>query len=353
MKDIDFDELDRAVNSLMSTAPGDETPASEDSIAQVVTPVPDTTTIGMDMPQPEVVVSEPPLAPVIHDESELSQTYSPEPAAPAAAPTVRRGRFMDVMSGNRDTKRPQSASMVSREAPVLQPATSLAPAETNPDVQLTQPDEATTEEPAPQDQIAPFIEAPVEEIVTESDEAAPLVSPFLPDAKVEKRPLGRPADAIPAVDLAAELSSAVTEVPAAPVNDSISPNEDAQLPEQPLPAELGSELLSIETASDTITQEVPTTPGAIPQPEMSQPEPAVVPAEPETARAAAVTSIPQQYKVQQPIESAEAPAGAIYDTQPLAHPAKKKPGWLWAVYILVIALVGAGGGAAVYYLGLL
>ena len=65
-------------------------------------------------------------------------------------------------------------------------------------------------------------------------------------------------------------------------------------------------------------------------------------AKPATARAAAVTSIPQQYKVQQPIESAEAPAGAIYDTQPLAHPAKKKPGWLWAVYILVIALVGAG-----------
>ena len=66
------------------------------------------------------------------------------------------------------------------------------------------------------------------------------------------------------------------------------------------------------------------------------------------------TSIPQQYR-EEP-STGDKDNGAIYDTdtyhQPIAHPAKKKSGWMWVVWIVAILLLGAGGGAALYFLGL-
>jgi hypothetical protein len=66
-------------------------------------------------------------------------------------------------------------------------------------------------------------------------------------------------------------------------------------------------------------------------------------------------SIPQQYK-EEP-STGDAKNGAIYDTdtyhhQPLAHPKKKKSGWMWVIWIILILIIGAAAGAALYWAGI-
>lgn len=382
MKDIDFDELDRAVSSLMSNVPKeDSTDAVSADRESVVTLGSDaSSTEEPEVPPTEIATPEPLSAP----ESEATELDAPaeEPEAPtvvtpagvAPPPAARRGRFMDVKHpGAKEINRPAVAGPISRQAPTIEP---LAAVDTTP----AEVEAPTTDQPdplasfQPETPAEPVTEAPaVEEASSEESpdamtesaqeamadvlgDVAPLSSPFLPDAKVEKRPLGRPAEPTPVVDLASELSEDAGDAMAEqPVNDGLSPNKDAQLPEQPLPAELGSELLSIETGADTSALDTPT---ASATPEVAEPvEPAPAPSnEPapkpatETPRSMPV-SIPQQYKVQ-PKKDEDAPAGAIYDAQPLAHPEKKKPVWLWVLAFVAIALLGIGGGIAVYYMGM-
>jgi len=202
-------------------------------------------------------------------------------------------------------------------------------------------------------------EKPVAE--TESEPQAkspeePLASPFLPDAKVEKRPLGSQA---PVAEEAASEAAKTNNSPQeeTPKTDD-APQADTQLPaaaDAKLPAELQSDLMAVEADTHNgmpKTEEVqPMAPVAeekpVPAPSQSAaPAPASVPAP-------GAASIPQQYR-EEP-SSGEKEHSAIYDTdayhQPLAHPAKKKSGWLWVVWIVLILLVGAGIGAALYYLG--
>ena len=174
----------------------------------------------------------------------------------------------------------------------------------------------------------------------------PLSSPFLPDTKVEKRPLGGMA-------LASTGSELMVE------------DENAQLPALPkdvepvLPEELHGDVASI--AADNSTTDP--TKHAEPAPEsraiVKKDAPKVEPKKPavtvaEAAVPSGPASIPQQYK-EEP-NSGDQKNGAIYDTdsyhKPLSHPEKKKSGWGWVLWILVILLVGAGGGAALYFLGI-
>ena len=384
MKDIDFDELDRAVSSLMKTVPEDEkevvTPEDTAPVvtlggggtAMADTPATVTATVSDDVPS-STAQNVPPL----QSEEDLSQVQEPAPATEesvtsAPTPAVRRGRFMDVMPGSRDAKRPQPAAPASRQGVTLQPTgapveteePAVAEATSSATDALTMPDplaltDTSSEDMNPDVSMTEPVEVEAESAATTelAEEAAPLSSPFLPDAKVEKRPLGRPAEAAPTVDLAAELSAASNEPlvgEQALTEDAISPNKDAQLPEQPRPAELGSELLSIETSADTVAS-TPQTTMLEQKPEAAPVAPVSAPTVTEsvTARAMAATSIPQQYKVQPTTENSDAPASAIYDTQPLAHPAKKKSGLFILFAIVAIILIGAGGGAAIYYLGLI
>jgi hypothetical protein len=175
-----------------------------------------------------------------------------------------------------------------------------------------------------------------------------MASPFLPDAKVEKRPLGRPTD--PTEFESTSSSDEISMTPAGIVSDNLSPNPDAQLPEQPLPAELDSKLLDIETSTASLPGES-TAPSSVPVKSNSESSSSSV----GSNKSLSSASIPQQYKVQPKVSDANA-SGTIYDTasyhQPLAHPPKKKPGWLWVVAIILILLLGAAGGAVAYYLGL-
>lgn len=277
MQDIDFDELDRAVSSASAPQAPVTEPSSSDSIA-----------------------------------------VTNRSATPSAPPAARRssGRFMDVVHPSSDMR---SASVPERSAP-REPEAPVATERTTdwPDpldfhgFKLDEPEKAE-ETPAPA-----IIEA-------EPEPAQPLESPFITDAKVEKRPLGA-------------FSTMETSV--------------LSEPEPPLLEAPDEELLTAET------EETPATPESapveetapkeeVPQPVVeSTPEPAPVEAAP-----AGPTSITQQYK-EQP-STADQPSGAIFDTetyhQPLTHTPKKKSGALVIVWILALILVGAGAGAAVYF----
>ncbi len=67
------------------------------------------------------------------------------------------------------------------------------------------------------------------------------------------------------------------------------------------------------------------------------------------------TSIAQQYKAGD--SSGNKDHTAIYDTshypEPLAHPAKKKAGFLWILWIILFLAIGGGGAVALYMLNII
>lgn len=144
MTDFDFDELDRAVNGALGGDPID-TPAVRPEGPQRTAP----------QPEPRDVVVPRPV-----------QT---------AAPAMRRngGRFMDVVHPSSDMR------TRSNEPVNIQP---LAPEKSAGPVESAAP--AT---PAPPN--SPL----TAELEFEETWQAPLDSPFLPDAQVQKRPLGTSA----------------------------------------------------------------------------------------------------------------------------------------------------------------
>ncbi len=328
MKDIDFDELDRAVSSLMGAVPKDE-PKTDDATSSDIPPA--DTAVSSDSPEPAA--------------------SNPQSDAPAAS---KRGRYMDMVRPSaksiHKTVRP---SRVSRQAPSLEPTAVSSPKEDTPEqprrsVALMRSSSSNTAPPEP---------APP---ATSNDEdIRPLTSPFLPDAKVEKRPLGRPASAPSSSEEAPDTEEQAEEPIEEPAKEGLvgfSEDVDAQLPEQPLPAELDSELLSIETGNEyplpgTEAKKEPA-PEPTPAPEdapsqTSSEEPAIEP-----VRTPTVTSIPQQYKVKQ-TKVDDAPSGTIYDAEPLVHVPEKMPAWMTIIGIIGIILLGVAFGVAVYYFGLI
>lgn len=333
MKDFDFEEIDKAVAGALAT----DTPLTGEQLVEepIVTPA----------PAPE------PVREVTPESEKPSET-------PRIAPAARRssGRFMDVVHPSSDMRGrttftpPAAPSAANQTAPVepQKPAGSTS---------STQEDE---------------LEA----------WAKPLESPFLPDAKVEKRPLGGVASSIDIpledllldepdelrieapneprleapdelrleatampdpIDFAAHSSAPAFEIedtgieeqPASePVAGEVAPIEE--LAKSSIHADLAAELESASEKPAEVTPEV--------EPE-TQPEQPVAPVEEPTGP----TSITQQY-TEQP-SSAEAP-GAIYDTeayhQPVVPVVKKKSG-IWVVlWILLLIILGAGAGVVFY-----
>lgn len=257
MQDIDFDEIDRAVSSATGGKTDDAAPTPRDNTVPV-----------------------------------------------KAAPAARRssGRFMDVVHPSSDMRSsPAERSQPRSEEPVA--------------AETPAPTAETTAWPDPLDFHGFKSDDTPEEAETLTPEK-PLESPFLSDAKVEKRPLG----AFSAVESTPAQESPVEEVAA---EEPANPEEEPALLEAP-----ETELL------EATTEETP------------------VETEPAVEEPIGPTSITQQYKEQAPAE--DQTSGAIYDTeayhQPLAHPVKKKSGALVVVWVLVLLLLGGGVGAAVYFI---
>jgi len=355
MKELDFDELDKAVNSLMTNVPKDA--GGQDSDGEKTVTI--TPTLGKD----ETPTFTADGAPVRETSVPVAVPSRPSPASP---PAVRRGgRFMDVVHPSSNMKKSSSVpAPVSRQGATIEPSDSFTPASDKSEPQVPVPTPTKTTEvvapksdwPDPLD-MANFGSSnkegdtkaeqakegtePVsvkDEPLATNDEQSPLTSPFLPDTKVEKRPLGAPMGDIPEPDHAP-----VVTTPGELTTDDPS----SQLPANPkdvepvLPAELHEDLVAIESDA------------TIPEKESKvEPKPSLVTTPSETPTGP--TSIAQQYR-EEPSTS-DKNSGAIYDTdtyhQPLAHPPKKASGWLWVLWIVLILVVGAGIGAGVYMLHL-
>lgn len=370
MKELDFDELDRAVSSLMSDTTG-STPDSETPKEKTLDIPSSTSTASapsFDALQPDIV------------KKAITQPVDDDKPVVSAAPAIRRssGRFMDVVHPSSDMKQPTPPKMTTRQGVNISPTPSplavpsTASKVTNGDTakERESTDDATHNWPDPLDMsesqpvdsepdTAPDI-APTNLV---EEDKAPLTSPFLSDAKVEKRPLGGAVTTVQPSETSADTATGSPEQGAI-VADGASP-EDQEISnpidfEAPLPEELQSNLVAIESGeAETVTPETPsaaTVPvvaekQAVPEP----PAKALIPdhfADENAPKGPA--SIAQQYK-EEP-KTGDQTNGAIYDTEayhkPLAHPAKKSSGWLWIIWIILILAIGAGIGAALYYLGI-
>lgn len=421
MKDLDFDELDRAVNSLMSNVSDLDTPKPEEAEKEKTLEI--TPSQGGDSPATPPSAPVAPAAPVKPAEKKPAPATTPaaKPAPPRSPLAARRpGRFMDVVHPSSSMKSSAPARpAVSRQGVTISPSPAASkplekPTEPlRPEPQATKPEPMTDEakpdvasrppeEPEAHSHHAPvsdwpdplemadFKDEPTKEETPKTleseapkemaqksqseeeekprEEPTPLTSPFLADAKVEKRPLGGgntdPADTddelgrAPAFGAKADTDLALAD-----------PN--AQLPAAPsdvepeLPEELQGDLVAIEadttthrkpeekSEAHTQTEEVEKAPDASPKEKTTPPWVAAAPDE-EKPLPAGPTSIAQQYR-EEP-STGDQDSGAIYDTdtyhQPLAHPAKKKPSWLWIVWIILILALGAAAGAGLYLLGI-
>ena len=293
MSDIDFDELDRAVNSLISNAPSPETssPVAEPVLAPTQEP---------SVAEP-IVISQPVLAPA----------PIAAPAAPAGGqPTINAslagqrssGRFMDVIHPSADMRSNPAAPNVQR--PNLTPMT--------PTMSMQ------SVAPAAQNNMVSF------------EEPKPLESPFIAGAKVEKRPLGAFSGQAEPAPVELSPSGEVIEKPV----DAPEPPTNEEGFSSVLPEELQSDLLKIESGN-VATPEV-----------VTEPEKPAFEKDPNTP-----ASIVQQYKEKE--SKPEVRPGSIYDTS-VYHKApsvdgKKKSGWLWVLWIVLLLAVGVGAGAVTYF----
>lgn len=365
MKELDFDELDRAVSSLMSDTT-DSTPDSETPKEKTLD-IPSSASAApapsFDTLQPDVV------------KKAIEQPVDDDKPVVNTAPAIRRssGRFMDVVHPSSDMKQPTPPKATPRQGLTISPTPlPLAVPSSAPEVATTDApkgrestDDTTHNWPDPLDvsKSQPVDSEPdtTSTNLVEEDKA-PLTSPFLSDAKVEKRPLGGAATTVQPSETPTGTASDSPEQDTI-VADGASP-EDQGISnpidfEAPLPEELQSNLVAIESGeAETVVPEAPvaaTAPAAEKQPAAEHPAKALIPdhfSDENIPKGPA--SIAQQYK-EEP-KTGDQTNGAIYDTEayhkPLAHPAKKSSGWLWIIWIILILAVGAGIGAALYYLGI-
>jgi hypothetical protein len=405
VKDIDFDELDRAVSSLLTNK--DEPTAIDASAGGASAPVPQDPSV--DMPAPAEAPQEKPETPAAPANPPKATQAASKPATTTGEtafnlPTRSTGRFMDVVHPssdmatntsttqptptlgrklqplNKDVK-PEATATGAEVSPTTAESTESIISEGAPSVAPDAPPPAATVWPDPLD-VHGFkddLDAPASPAAV--DTPADVSSPFLSDTKVEKRPLGAYADQAaqkaanddtPATTPKANAES-TTDAKAEPVADTKAselegaklPIDDPTIPKppeqpEPLPPEFDSALIAVESGDRTEDEES--------RNEDEEPDknsdvddkktilvkngdkdddmklaPSPLPV--------ANMSIPAQYK---PVERSSADAeGHVFDTKdyhtPIAMTSKKKSSaGLWILFcVLLVSIVG---GMAYWYL---
>lgn len=405
MNDIDFDEIDRAVNSVISSLPSKDNQPTQ---------VPEQKDNNQEEPK-------------IVNRFTMINKQPERTAAKSLVGSRSVGRFMDLVRPKSNDQKDQEASN-----PVINTAKQEAPKD-----QILDTSRIDTEEAGPADNQQSGQDSKVDlidyremvekseemfardaqslaqeaaDVNTSTDESKPsqenniqniqkpsevLDSPFIPNTKVEKRPLGA---------FSVEQSPADTEENKEPeshvenVRTFGLPGQNENM-ESPLPPELQDDLLSIESsedlpdskvigdtdlAMDDHAEEAPVqnTMDSKQEPENEQDvqsqtienvqqsateasssekketiKPEARPAisgEASDYRPASPTSITQQYR-EQP-RSDEPKNVPIYDTEAyhksLVSPMQKKPSWMIALWIIGLLLLGIGVGALVYMVAL-
>lgn len=343
MKDIDFDELDKAVNSLMggvrpksakdedqvntlsinTTLKDDEKPEYE-KLDKVASKIGDEALTPDDEQEkvenlPSLPDSEPEPKPEPEPDTESKVESKPvvdEPpvkSEPPASPAVKRpstGRFLDMVHPSADMRgsSQSSVSVPSRSTPVA----SHLPKPSKP--------------PVP------------------SSPAALSQSPFLPDAKVEKRPLGGEpptGDAEPDED---PVSPPVdTPEPADEIVETTAINND----EKKVDDGSGDEQRPLDPTTFDVE-------AAMQERKLQSIEAAEAtePAPPKSLQA--VESADTGKTVQNIVDEPVTKAGSIYSVeeyhQQVAHPAKQKSGWTIVVIIIVIIVLAAAAAGGAYFM---
>lgn len=298
MSDFDFDELDKAVTGAL----GDPTSSSE--------------------PVQEASNS---TSQQVEDRPSVTNEQRPAPRSAVVPAANRGGRFMDVVHPSSDMRSPApSQSEAASSQPqsmglprIPKPPTFYAAGASRPAVEYS---------PAVQDDSSN----------EPADWSKPLDSPFLPDAKVEKRPLGGTGSDFDLSSLPLALEEETQELLEAPEEELLL--EATTMPD---PIEFAAQ----QPTKDETPSEEPVELEPVPSQVASTKPSGPAPEEPSTPIA-----ITQQYKEK---ESTEQESGAIFDTesyhQPLVKPPKKRSGAWTILWILLLVLLGAGVGVACYF----
>ncbi len=300
MQDLDFEELDKAVNSLMPS------PSDNNSNKPAIS---------------------------VNSDTPIVNNKNPTRSQPAikTVPGIKSmdrpstGRFMDVVH-------PSSDMRASLNVPQRSLSPSLAPQPTTPIANNLLIEEKPVDKPvvpvSNKENWAglPNYQSPVSNTPSES--------PFLPDTKVEKRPLGafsndnKPNEPVVEATIV-EGKDVNRDWAEAPKIES--PANTASEVESDIPAELDSSILNIEANSSTHKNDVDMNNNPL-------------------SYTSSATSISQQYKEK---SSSDKPVnGSIYDTSSYntttSKPANKKSSWMMIIWILILLVVGIGAGLAFY-----
>ncbi len=404
MTELDFEELDKAVHTLMGDLDTSKrNPALDDPEVKVVTlssPA-DEKAATSAVPAADPNTMSAPVKPMNTAVESTAPTAGSSPASASLA-VKRRGQFMDVIPPTASSKAP--VAPVSRQGTTLQPTTEIKPEAPSPaeptldpftiagldlemestgtgtpppvhdeakEVESVPVDEPVKSEwPDPIDMAAPLADEEATEIadmkraelgdaageenapelpadivdeVAQPADAEPLTSPFLPDAKVEKRPLGMPvAEETDGATEPIEESDAAEVAADDAETDTPDTRPIEKVPEVLLPEELKADIVSLESSS--VVAAVTEAPEATEE----APENTATPA---SATVTGPQSIPQQY-AEQP-SSGNQSNTPIFDTsthtQPLEVPKKKKSPLVWLLAVIILLIIGAVGGAALFY----
>jgi hypothetical protein len=348
MNDFDFEELDNAVNTLASKTQDEHRgPSEPPKPALPARPAPKAESLK--------ITSEPEIP---------APTSAPQLVRPAAPRTPRRGAFMDIMP-------PSPRKTNTRVGPTLQPlnppeqvkpeaiVSPVEPPQLEPE---TAPADLHDPEPIPDAPVQPEapklerIETPEEKedavrwpdpldfhvdsiLEDETIEKPAQTSPFLAEAKVEKRPLGafsnyKPTEEPPKprADSAETLDSSEPSV------DELTPDAEGTYREPEAPAE--------ESSKDELApqQSVESVENNMPRPEARE-----EPSRPDM-HSAAMMSIPQQYRTED--KPADKATRSIFDTKEYHPPlldatiTEHHGGSMWMklfVALVVLVLLGVAG----------
>lgn len=352
MKDLDFDELDRAVSSVLEAKGSEDSNTTNDTAV-----IPDTADQASD---------------------EATDNSSSLDSQKTLVQRRSSGRFMDVVHPSSDMK-VQNKPTVSRQAADITPpgssdsiapieAESIAPVESVDAVDDTHtlPDpldfnnfsesdaeEDTTATEESHEEAAAALEQAASELheldglMHDQREIPPLDTPFVNDLSVEKRPLG--AFSLESSDVidtdSNEATVDETTIDDTAVADSAQNDESID--------EVESEISSTDSLIDSdIDKQRQPEPDTVPE-ELQQDVVAIEARDIEEVvqpTASAAGSITQQYTEKTSKQSTD--ITPVFDTtdyhQPLKH-TEKKSGWGGIILIIGFVILGVAAGAAFYF----
>lgn len=366
MTDIDFDELDKAVNSLMGQANAvptkdDADQSTQDSIANppvepaMTSPIAET---KVNNPSPSIVQPNRPgrIMDIVHPAAKKTRTELPkkgavflEPVNNVPSTELATGPISDAPTAVSPVEPVVNANPPAVEdftAPALNSVEPVTPAENTDQLSqemsqkisqsLTESMGSSAEEivaPATLEQSAS--ESSAEEPTTTD---APLGTPFLENAVVEKRPLG-----------GYEQTEQDPVVESAPINTDFGAALDAEL--------MKIENSSLDTEAAVVSEQIdtPAMEGTSVESESTAPEPVAEPvvAQPapsDTSNVPPLGDIRPQYTPDASTTPDPVPMFDAAAEQPAPIQEKKSSGWLTVVVVILLLMIGAGGGVAAYFM---